>query len=83
MDLEGALHIAELIRQDVENHPVSVDGREAVHVSVSIGLSALLPDGDHSPAQLISLADEALYRAKRAGRNCVRAAAAAQCVAAA
>ena len=81
MDLEGALHIAELIRQDVENHPVSVDGVDAVHVSVSIGLSALVPDGSRSPAQLISLADEALYRAKRAGRNCVRAAAA-QCVAA-
>ncbi|GAO23483.1 diguanylate cyclase [Alicycliphilus sp. B1] len=50
MDLEGALHIAELIRQDVENHPVSVDGVDAVHVSVSIGLSALVPDGSRSPA---------------------------------
>ena len=41
--------------------------------SVSIGL-AMFPDDASDEAALVTAADAALYRAKQAGRNCVRAA---------
>lgn len=75
MDLQGAAHVAELIRQDIAAQPIALEGREPVHVSVSLGVTAWVPDVAHTPADLIALADEALYRAKHEGRNCVRCAA--------
>ncbi len=43
-------------------------GGALVHVSTSVGL-ALLEPGDSDPASLLRRADEALYAAKRAGRD--------------
>lgn len=43
-------------------------GGSIVHVSASVGL-ALLEPGDSDPASLLRRADEALYEAKRAGRD--------------
>ncbi len=43
-------------------------GGSFVHVSTSVGL-ALLEPGDSDPASLLRRADEALYAAKRAGRD--------------
>ncbi|MGZ5156381.1 MAG: diguanylate cyclase domain-containing protein [Caldimonas sp.] len=43
-------------------------GNAIVHVSTSVGL-ALLEPGDDDPASLLRRADEALYAAKRAGRD--------------
>ena len=43
-------------------------GGSLVHVSTSVGL-ALLEPGDSDPASLLRRADEALYEAKRAGRD--------------
>lgn len=40
-------------------------------VSISIGVAAF-PDDGQLTEELIEIADKALYRAKRAGRNCVR-----------
>ncbi len=42
------------------------------YVSVSIGYCALVPQGDHTPEQLLCAADDALYQAKEAGRNCIQ-----------
>jgi predicted signal transduction protein with EAL and GGDEF domain len=39
---------------------------------VSIGCAALVPPQGAQFQQFIELADQALYRAKREGRNCVR-----------
>jgi diguanylate cyclase (GGDEF)-like protein/PAS domain S-box-containing protein len=47
--------------------PMRLDG-SLVHVSTSVGL-ALLEPGDSDPASLLRRADEALYEAKRAGRD--------------
>lgn len=41
-------------------------------VTVSIGVSLVGPRQGRSPAGAVQLADEALYTAKRSGRNCVR-----------
>ena len=40
-------------------------------MTVSIG-AAVFPDDAKSPEALVAMADEALYAAKRAGRNRVR-----------
>jgi PleD family two-component response regulator len=39
-------------------------------VTVSIGLASVKADVSYPPADLVQLADRALYRAKRRGRNC-------------
>jgi len=41
----------------------------ADHVTVSFGLSTMVPNKDIGPTQLIESADRALYLAKNSGRN--------------
>jgi diguanylate cyclase len=43
---------------------------ESVRITVSVGISTFPIDGEHV-SQLIDKADNALYRAKRMGRNMV------------
>lgn len=45
-------------------------------VTVSVGVASLVPGDDDSPMELIEAADEALYQAKRRGRNQMNMAAA-------
>ena len=67
----GALDVAERIRERIEGLNFSWNSH-SVPVSVSLGVAAL--HSDHITLdQLIHDADEALYVAKSAGRNCVRA----------
>ncbi len=63
----AAFNVAETIRHRFASTPFKVDGEKTASVTVSIGVAAFdgHPDYDH----LISLADEALYRAKNNGRN--------------
>jgi diguanylate cyclase (GGDEF)-like protein/PAS domain S-box-containing protein len=49
------------------NMPVSIDGHE-VCVGASIGV-ALAPSAADAPAELMDLADKAMYSAKRSGKN--------------
>jgi diguanylate cyclase len=62
--------IAESVRQEVENHPFKLADGKTIHISVSIGLSYLMNEEMH-PDALIGQADDALYKAKHAGRNLV------------
>ncbi|RYZ81792.1 MAG: GGDEF domain-containing protein, partial [Moraxellaceae bacterium] len=52
---------------DVINEPVSFRGK-LVHVGASIGI-AMHPSDGHAPVQLMKRADNAMYSAKRAGKN--------------
>ena len=65
----GAARLAERCRQEVAKVCVIVRG-EAVRVTASFGVADAT--GLPSPEALIKRADEALYLAKRAGRNVVR-----------
>lgn len=64
--LEGAMVVAEKLR-DALQQPYPL-GAAAAHLSASIGASFFPADGVDSEA-LRKAADEALYRAKRAGKN--------------
>ncbi len=66
---EGALCLAERIRQKVETAKY-VCKEAMISSTVSLGV-ALLSERENSPA-LLSRADQALYQAKAAGRNCVK-----------
>lgn len=69
---EEVLKIAERLRLVVEKHQIPVPGFHHVNVSASFGVAALKPDDEEDLQSLIRRADEALYQAKAAGKNCVR-----------
>jgi two-component system, cell cycle response regulator len=74
-DLETAELIAERLRKSVANRVFPIGDKQAVSATISIGL-AELGDVTDSLERLLKRADEALYVAKREGRNrVVRAAA--------
>jgi diguanylate cyclase (GGDEF)-like protein len=69
-ELDGAKTIAERIRQAVGGRIVSVEG-VALRTTASIGVTVHPAHEAHDLAGLLRHADEALYRAKRSGRDCV------------
>lgn len=69
---EGAVALAERIRARVAETPPVPGGEYGwLRVTVSIGVATIPSPRVNSPEDLIALADEALYRAKARGRNCV------------
>jgi len=71
--LHGARRVAETLRKEIADRPVPWSG-EALTVTASFGLAQALP-GEVNVQAVIARADQALYRAKDDGRNCVRIAA--------
>ncbi|MFL6602802.1 MAG: diguanylate cyclase [Steroidobacteraceae bacterium] len=77
--LEGAQHVGEAIRAAIADSPIvhpksaqlinDASTSEARHVTVSVGCAALVPPADMQFHDLVELADQALYLAKRGGRN--------------
>lgn len=63
-----ALEIAERIRENVENYLFMVDDNKEINITVSIGVSSY-PGRTNHPNDLLHEADNALYSAKRNGRN--------------
>lgn len=59
---------AERFRRAVEEHAFAFDGRP-FRVTISLGVATTPPVGALPAQELIRLADERLYAAKRAGRN--------------
>lgn len=66
-DCHGAQLLAERIRRNVEALPRYAEDTQPV--TVSIGIACCTPDAQQDLATLLGNADEALYRAKRNGRN--------------
>jgi diguanylate cyclase (GGDEF)-like protein len=68
-DLEGAYNLAERVRAGIEELALPLlDGEGALRVTASFGV-ATLPGSADDMRELVAAADEALYRAKRAGKN--------------
>jgi diguanylate cyclase (GGDEF)-like protein len=67
-ELEGGLKLMEKVRIDVANTPVLFEGKE-INMTVSIGLSSKVIVSDDEKAELLSFADQLLYKAKQSGRN--------------
>jgi two-component system cell cycle response regulator len=75
-DVDFAYTIAERLRQGVETTPFEISRMPgSLKVTISIGIAASL-GGDDNAEKLLHRADQALYRAKREGRNRVIKAAA-------
>jgi diguanylate cyclase (GGDEF)-like protein len=68
-DLEGAYNLAERVRAGIEGLVLPLlDGDGSLRVTASFGV-ATLPGSADDMRGLVAAADEALYRAKRAGKN--------------
>jgi len=68
-DLDGALWMAERVRQMIGDLKVVHYATDSKFVAVSCGVVTVLPDDQHSIETLIESADAALYQAKRGGRD--------------
>ncbi len=66
---EGALVIAEKIREKVESLSLNIDKKESLKYTVSIGVSEVDIDKELNIEASLSRADKALYMAKEDGRN--------------
>lgn len=77
-DYAQGLVAAERVRSAVQNYEFSAARRDApaptgtLRITISIGIASF-PDDAKDPIELIELADSALYRAKRGGRNRISA----------
>ncbi|MFP5382438.1 MAG: diguanylate cyclase [Gammaproteobacteria bacterium] len=66
-DQEGAMVVAEKIRQAVSSAPITDNDGNPVPITISTGISTVMGCADIQA--LIYSADQALYEAKRSGRN--------------
>ena len=67
--LSGAMNIAEHIREDMQKYEIPCVDGTITRVTLSIGVNSIKPLQNSSVDLFISDADEALYTAKRTGRN--------------
>jgi diguanylate cyclase (GGDEF)-like protein len=67
--IQGAAGLAERLRMSICSRPLAVHDK-TLEVTVSFGVAD--SEGRKTAGALLQAADEALYRAKSAGRNCVR-----------
>lgn len=67
-DRDAAMARAEALRAAVENVELNMHGTPLGSITISIGI-AIFPQHGGSPEDLMRMADQALYAAKRSGRN--------------
>ncbi len=68
-DEDGAMWMAERVRQMIADLKVKHYATDSKHVSVSCGVVSVIPDEKLSLETLMHSADAALYQAKRSGRD--------------
>jgi diguanylate cyclase (GGDEF)-like protein len=70
-DMEGALAACERFRNLVAGHQFDYNGME-FQITVSIGIASFTAALKQSATELIAASDQALYQAKKEGRNRIR-----------
>jgi diguanylate cyclase (GGDEF)-like protein/PAS domain S-box-containing protein len=68
-DHQGVETVAQRVQDGMKALAIPHSEGEGGVVTLSMGMASVTPDGDTRPEQLLLMADEALYRAKHAGRN--------------
>jgi diguanylate cyclase (GGDEF)-like protein len=68
-DATGAGLVAEKVRREIEKAVVPCDNAKGEKITVSVGVSTQTPAPGLTIGSFISIADEALYKAKETGRN--------------
>jgi diguanylate cyclase (GGDEF)-like protein len=71
LTVDRAAAIAQEARKRVEDLLISHSEAPCGHVTVSIGVESMVPEKSQTAADLVEAADDALYAAKRRGRNIV------------
>lgn len=66
---EGGFTQADRFRAFMASEPVAISPDHSLSVTISGGVATVVPDAALTPRDLIKRADEALYLAKRSGRN--------------
>lgn len=67
--IDDGVVFVERVRREVARHPFNVGRAEPLQMTVSCGVATYPHDLIRDPETLVRLADEALYAAKRGGRN--------------
>ena len=71
-NLEGAMKFAEKLQSKIQHLQIkNPDSAISQHLTVSIGVASAIPQ-DERYTNLIASSDEALYKAKKHGRNVIR-----------
>ncbi|MBD1913487.1 MULTISPECIES: diguanylate cyclase [unclassified Leptolyngbya] len=69
-DVPGAIRVAERLRDAIQHLAIPhAQSKVSASITVSIGISALVPSPQTSPDNLLTQADQALYLAKQQGRD--------------
>jgi len=70
---EGAALVAETLRAKIQDLGITYSrSKPSDLVTISLGVAGTVPDRESAPADLVAVADQALYQAKQEGRNRVR-----------
>ncbi|MBF0203087.1 MAG: PleD family two-component system response regulator [Desulfamplus sp.] len=69
-DLDGACEVAQNFQNEIFALQIPhIDSSTNGYVSISQGVATLIPSQESSPDELLRMADQALYKAKKSGRN--------------
>lgn len=69
----GAIKVAERIQLEIEKLQIPhAASKISDSVTLSVGLSSVVPTQASSPEELVAEADARLYEAKSSGRNCIK-----------
>lgn len=69
-DERGAAFVAETLRSNVEGLRIPHENSKVIPVvTISVGVATVIPDMESNYELLIERADNALYKAKKSGRN--------------
>ncbi|AIQ10813.1 diguanylate cyclase [Paenibacillus durus] len=68
---DQAYRLAEIMRKSISASPVQLEQAGSIRYTISLGVASASPDTS-GITLLIDQADQALYKAKESGRNCVK-----------